>query len=114
MVISLDEGWFRNHPGRQYRLRMATPDEIDAAKLFRGEGGELRFRAVVRRSDLVVRVFIEASRHAFTDQDESLHALFANLDRSPPGWGTPEADKGFRRCENAATRGLRTDPAKRE
>jgi hypothetical protein len=83
MVISLDEGWFRSHPGRQYRLRMATPDEIEAAKLFRGEGSELRFRAVVRRSDLVVRVFIEASRHAFADQDESLNALFVNLARPP-------------------------------
>ena len=62
---------------------MATPDEIDAAKLVRGEGSELRFRAVVRRSDLAVRVFIEVPRRAFADQDESLNALFANLARPP-------------------------------
>ena len=83
MLVSLDERWFVAHPGRQYRLRMATPAEIETAKLFRGERSELRFRALVRRDDLAVRVFVEAPRRRFSDQDGSLGELFASLDRGP-------------------------------
>ena len=77
-VLDMDEGWFRLHPKRQYRMRPATQSETEVSGL-KAVVGVSALTAIVRRTDHDVRLFLASIHVRFADEDEKLADVFRRL-----------------------------------
>jgi hypothetical protein len=77
-VVDLDRAWFARHPDRRFRLRAATPAEMEASAWHMPSVTSVR--AIVRKGDGAVQFAIESVHRRIRDDDDLLADIFRQLE----------------------------------